>query len=168
MLESINIMSKNNNEKIYEFLKLINFSEIQDISIIKSALTHSSYIKENEEKFDENQYNERLEFLGDAVLKLCASDYLYKLYPSYSEGELSKIRATLVSDLMLSKLARRINLDKYILLGNNEEKNQGRNKNSTLACAFEAILGALYLLTSIDSVNSFLIKLYKILSIKVN
>lgn len=161
MLESINIMTKKNDEKIYEFLKLINFPQIQDISLIKAALTHSSYIKESEEKFDENEYNERLEFLGDAVLKLCASDYLYKLYPNYSEGELSKIRATLVSDAMLSKLARRINLDKYILLGINEEKNQGRNKNSTLACAFEAVLGALYLLTSIECVNSFLTQLYK-------
>lgn len=154
-------MSKNNDERICEFLESINFSQIHDISLIKIALTHSSYVKENEEKFDENEYNERLEFLGDAVLKLCASDYLYKTYPLYSEGELSKIRATLVSDAMLSKLARRINLDKYIFLGINEEKNQGRNKNSTLACAFEAILGALYLLTSIELVNSFLTQLYK-------
>lgn len=154
-------MLKNNDERIFEFLKSINFSQIHDISLIKIALTHSSYVKENEEKFDENEYNERLEFLGDAVLKLCASDYLYKTYPLYSEGELSKIRATLVSDAMLSKLARRINLDKYIFLGINEEKNQGRNKNSTLACAFEAILGALYLLTSIELVNSFLTHLYK-------
>ncbi len=154
-------MLKNNDERIFEFLESINFSQIHDISLIKIALTHSSYVKENEEKFDENEYNERLEFLGDAVLKLCASDYLYKTYPLYSEGELSKIRATLVSDAMLSKLARRINLDKYIFLGINEEKNQGRNKNSTLACAFEAILGALYLLTSIELVNSFLTQLYK-------
>ena len=154
-------MLKNNDERIFEFLESINFSQIHDISLIKIALTHSSYVKENEEKFDENEYNERLEFLGDAVLKLCASDYLYKTYPLYSEGELSKIRATLVSDAMLSKLARRINLDKYIFLGINEEKNQGRNKNSTLACAFEAILGALYLLTSIELVNSFLTHLYK-------
>lgn len=154
-------MLKNNDERICEFLKSINFLDINDISLIKTALTHSSYIKENEEKFNENEYNERLEFLGDAVLKLCASDYLYKLYPNYSEGELSKIRATLVSDAMLSKLARRINLNNYIFLGSNEEKNQGRNKNSTLACAFEAILGALYLLTSIEQVNSFLTNLYK-------
>ena len=121
-------MTKNDDGKIFEFLELINFPQIQNISLIKTALTHSSYIKENEYKFDENEYNERLEFLGDAVLKLCASDYLYKLYPHYAEGELSKIRATLVSDAMLSKLARRINLDRYIYLGLNEEKNNGRNK----------------------------------------
>ena len=83
---------------------------------------------------------------------------------------MSKIRATLVSDAMLSKLARRINLDNYILLGINEEKNQGRNKNSTLACAFEAVLGALYLLTSIECVNSFLTQLYKddVIEIDIN
>ena len=154
-------MFENSDEKIYEFLQSINFSQIQDISLVKSALTHSSYIKESERFFDENEYNERLEFLGDAVLKLCASDYLYKLYPHFAEGDLSKVRATLVSDAMLSKLARRINLNEYIYLGMNEEKNNGRNKNSTLACAFEAVLGALYLLTSLNNVNSFLTKLYK-------
>lgn len=154
-------MLQNDDEKIFEFLKSINFPQIQNISLIKTALTHSSFIKEYKIKYNENEYNERLEFLGDAVLKLCASEYLYMLYPDYAEGELSKIRATLVSDAMLSKLAQRINLDKYIFLGINEEKNHGRNKNSTLACAFEAILGALYLSTSLECVKTFLTQLYQ-------
>lgn len=165
MLESKCFMSKNNNshddEKIFEFLKSINFSQIKDTTLVKTALTHSSYIKENKGKFNENEYNERLEFLGDAVLKLCTSDYLYKLYPDSKEGDLSKIRSTLVSDSMLSKLAMRINIDKYLLLGVNEEKNNGRTKTSTLACAFEAVLGALYILTSLECVSVFLNDLYK-------
>ena len=88
--------------------------------------------------------NERLEFLGDAVLKLIASDYLLKRFPTYTEGDLTKIRAILISDVTLTKIANSIDLGKYLRLGFHEEKLGGRTRASTLACAFEALLGALY------------------------
>jgi len=116
---------------------------ISDYERLDRALTHSSYTFEN--KLSSLENNERLEFLGDAVLKLIASDYLLDRFPEYSEGELTKIRAILISDSTLVKLANEINLGKYLKLGYHEDKNGGRSRPSTLACAFEALLGALYL-----------------------
>ena len=107
------------------------------------ALTHPSYIMENNMVYTECY--ERLEFLGDAVLKLAVSNILYKKYPKYSEGQMSKIRSIIVSDSILAKIASKIGLDNLILAGKHDAK-QGINKlESVLACAFEAILGAYFL-----------------------
>jgi len=133
-----------NEKRQYElnkFLETLNLS--CDIEKIDVALTHSSYCYENDLHY--TKCNERLEFLGDAVLKLVISNYLYKRFPEYHEGDLSQIRSVVVSDETLNKLARKINLDKYINLGQAEESNGGRNRNATIACAFEAMLGALFL-----------------------
>jgi len=114
-----------------------------DDNLIKIALTHPSYTKENNLSDLENY--ERLEFFGDSVLKLFTSKLLFELYPKSAEGELSKIRSILVSDAILAKVAVKIGLDKLIILGPSEEKQGGRNRESNLACSLEAILGAFYL-----------------------
>lgn len=134
--------SRNKIQKIDELLKKIGVKS-ENYELIENALTHSSYTFEN--KLCPLINNERLEFLGDAVLKLIASDYLLKRFPGYTEGDLTKIRAILISDITLTKVANFINLGKYVRLGYHEEKLGGRERASTLACAFEALLGALYL-----------------------
>ena len=124
---------------------------------IETALTHSSYTFEN--KLSPLENNERLEFLGDAVLKLIASKYLHERFPEYSEGELTKIRAILISDQVLTKVAEKINLGKYLRMGYHEEKAGGRTRPSTLACAIEALLGALYLDGLMDELQTMLVNL---------
>jgi ribonuclease-3 len=113
------------------------------LPLYAQALTHSSYTYEYQSPRILNY--ERLEFLGDAVLKLMISDYLYERFPHYREGELTKIRAVVVSDAVLATLARTLNLGHYMIFGPNEARSGGAKKSSNLACAFEALLGALYL-----------------------
>lgn len=125
--------------------KLLNKLNItcDDYERLDKALTHSSFTFEN--KLSSLENNERLEFLGDAVLKLIASDYLQMRFPTYNEGELTKIRAILISDNVLAKIAKKIGLGEFVKLGYHEEKAGGRQRSSTLACTFEALLGAFYL-----------------------
>ena len=113
--------------------------KIDNETIFKEALTHPSYSKEN----NLNYNYERLEFLGDAVLKLLISDVLYKKYPDYTEGNMSKIRSIVVSDAILYEICEKTGLSKLIILGRHEQK--CRQLESVCACAFEAILGAYYL-----------------------
>lgn len=115
--------------------------EITNADLFRKALTHTSFAKENKT----NEHYERLEFLGDAVLKLCVSDILYTMFPDYPEGNLTKIRSIVVSDKSLSVLSEKLGVDKLMILGKQEEKTGGRKKTSIKACAFEAILGAYYL-----------------------
>ena len=123
-------------EKIFQI-------EIKEPQNFEKALTHSSFTRENELSSLENY--ERLEFLGDAVLKLCISDILYKKFPQYAEGELTKIRSVIVSDNTLAKVAEKIGLNQLVVLGQQEEKTGGRDRKSILACTFESILGAYFL-----------------------
>lgn len=125
-----------------ELLSKLNI-ECNDYYRLDMALTHSSFTFEN--KLSSLENNERLEFLGDAVLKLIASEYLHCRFPTYNEGELTKIRAILISDNVLAKIARKVDLGKYLKLGFHEDKAGGRQRSSTLACSFEALLGACYL-----------------------
>ena len=122
--------------------------------LIKIALTHPSYTKENNLSDLENY--ERLEFFGDSVLKLFTSKILYTKYPTSPEGELSKIRSILVSDAILAKVAVQIGLDKLIILGPSEEKQGGRKRESNIACSLEAILGAYYLSGKFDEIEKFI------------
>ena len=110
--------------------------------MFKKALTHSSYTRENELSQLENY--ERLEFFGDAVLKLYISEILFNKFPQYAVGELTKIRSIIVSDNMLAEVAKKIGLAELIILGKQEEKTGGRQRKSIIACAFEAVLGAYY------------------------
>ena len=115
----------------------------KDINILNRALTHSSYA--NEYKKHKIIYNERLEFLGDSILGLIVSEYIYKEYPNYPEGELTKLRSTVVCEPTLSFLAKNIDLGKYLLLGKGEEATGGRERVSIIADAFEALIGSIYL-----------------------
>lgn len=134
-------------------------SDIFGIDIItednyKFALTHSSYTKEN--NLPESQCYERLEFLGDAVLKLTISDVLYKVYPHSREGELSKIRSIVVSDNTLADIAKKNGLQELIIMSKHEEKQGCRRLNSICACAFEAVLGAYYLDGKFEELRNYI------------
>jgi ribonuclease-3 len=109
-------------------------------TLLDQSLTHSSY--GHEKKVSDN---ERLEFLGDAILKLVISEYLYHKFPERMEGDLTKIRATVISDDTLSKISRRLNLGDYLLLSANEKRTGGMRRKSNLANVFEALIGAVFL-----------------------
>lgn len=144
--------------EIKKLLKSINFSS-KNYALIDKALTHSSYNFENNLSHFEDY--ERLEFLGDAVLKLAVSRYLFFKFREHTEGQLTKIRGIIVSDEFLAKLAEEINLQKYLNLGTHEEKTGGRKRPSILACAFEALLGALYEDGHLEEIYEFLDNLYE-------
>ena len=153
-------MRKNKlNMKFFEPLqKDLNYF-FKDEEILMTALTHSSYANEN--KLGVEGYNERLEFLGDAVLSLIVSQYLYKKYPHYPEGELTKIRAKVVCESSLAKAAEQIDLGKYLLLGKGEESTGGRFRESILADASEAIAGAIYMDSDFDTVNVLMLERFE-------
>ena len=117
----------------------------KDKMILKKALTHSSYSNESGAKNHHILCNERLEFLGDSVLSLITSKYIYAKYPDFPEGELTRMRAEVVCERALSGYAEKISLGQYLLLGIGEEKNNGRKRKSILADAFEALLAAIYI-----------------------
>ncbi len=119
--------------------------------LIVEALTHKSYKKPYN--------NERLEFLGDAVLDLIVGEYLYKKFPKEDEGILSKIRASLVNEEGFTKLAHQIKLGEYIYLSPAEENNNGRSKPSLLSNAFEAVVGAIYLEAGLDKCQQIVVNL---------
>ena len=122
--------------------------------LVLKALTHPSYTQENDLNPLENY--ERLEFFGDSVLKLFTSKLLYEAYPNALEGELSKIRSILVSDAILAQVAIQIGLDKELILGPAEEKQGGRKRESNIACALEAVLGAYYLNKQSAQIEAFI------------
>jgi ribonuclease III len=141
--------SKNNSLDILE--KNINYRFINQ-SLLLNALQHRSYTHENtDEKLEDN---ERLEFLGDAVIELCISQLLMEHSPDKNEGELSKLRANLVNEPALASMARKIQLGKFILLGKGELLSSGREKDSILSDAFEALIAALYLDSDFDNTYS--------------
>ncbi len=111
-------------------------------NFLKEALTHRSYLNENPSW---GRHNERLEFLGDSVLELITSDFLYKKYPDQNEGELTVLRAALINYQMLAQVAREIDLENHIFLSKGEAKDTGRGREAILADAFEALLAAIYL-----------------------
>lgn len=111
-----------------------------NLNLLNQALTHSSYGHEKN-----RPDNERLEFLGDAVLKLAATEYLYNKFPNYAEGDLTKIRATVISDETFARVGNRLGLGDILLMSANEKKSGGQRRRSNLANVFEALIGALYL-----------------------
>ena len=115
----------------------------QALELLDEALTHSSHV--NEQKAASPQHNERLEFLGDAVLSLVISEYLASTLPKSSEGALSKLKAQLVSEASLAQVARRLRLGEHLKLGRGEDRSKGREKDSLLADALEAVLAAVHL-----------------------
>ncbi len=130
--------------KEHMFLKLesvIGYT-FQNKQLLKQAMTHSSY--SNEHRLSKISNNERLEFLGDAVLEIVSSDFLYHKYPNMPEGELTKLRASMVCEPTLALCAADINLGSYLLLGKGEEATGGRNRDSIVSDAMEALIGAIY------------------------
>ncbi|MEA3372906.1 MAG: ribonuclease III [Campylobacterota bacterium] len=123
----------------------------EDKQLLIEALTHKSY--------KQPYNNERLEFLGDAVLDLIVGEYLFTKFPDFDEGKLSKLRASLVNEGGFTSLANHINLGKYIFLSNAEENNGGREKPSLLSNAFEAIIGAIYLEAGLEQIRAISVKL---------
>lgn len=151
-------MQSDFSEKIEKVEKIFKI-KITNNDLFQKALIHSSFSKEN--NLDSLENYERLEFLGDAVLKLCVSRILFKNFPTYPEGELSKIRSFVVSDNTLAQLAIKLGLKPLIILGAREEKTGGRDKKSILACVFEALLGAYYLDGKYHELAEFLEKSFK-------
>jgi ribonuclease III len=127
------------------------------MELLNQALTHKSYVHEQREAA---QHNERLEFLGDAVLGLVISDYCYGRFAHLAEGELSKLRASLVNDGNLARIARRLELGAFLLVGRGEEQTGGRAKASLLADTFEAVLAAIYLDTSLAEVYQVVLRCF--------
>ena len=115
----------------------------EDKTLLKQAMTHSSYA--NEHRAQHMKDNERLEFLGDAVLEVISSEFLFKEYPEMPEGDLTKLRASIVCEPTLALCARDLNLGEYLLLGKGEERTGGRGRDSIVSDAMEAFIGAIYL-----------------------
>lgn len=126
-----------------------------DPSILFHALYHSSYA--NEMRMSKEKNNERLEFLGDAVLELVTSEYVYKEYTNLSEGDLTKLRASIVCEQTLSTCARDINIGEFLFLGKGEDISGGRDRDSILSDALEAIIGAIYLDGGFTNAKEFII-----------
>ena len=123
-------------------------------ALLMEAMTHSSYANEHKEM--KGIYNERIEFLGDAVLELTISDWLFRQFPHFQEGQLTKLRAQIVCEDSLSLLAKECSLNKYLLLGKGETLSGGREKPAILCDVFEAFIGALYLEKGVNEVQRFL------------
>ena len=123
--------------------------KFKDDHIVQVALTHRSV----QGMFN----NERLEFLGDAVMDLVVGEYLFRKFKSTKEGNLSKLRAALVNEESFAKIARAILVDKFIFLSNSEDNNNGREKDSILSDAFEALIGAVYLESGFENVRKIAI-----------
>ena len=128
--------------KFLELEKKIGYA-FENLDLLVNALTHSSYANEHHIAYRGN--NERLEFLGDAVLEVTSSEFLFRTYPNLPEGELTKKRASLVCEPTLALCAREISLGNYLLLGKGEEATGGRRRDSVVSDAMEALIGAIYL-----------------------
>ncbi len=127
--------------------------QFKDRNLLQSAMTHRSYLNENRRW--PTPHNERLEFLGDAILELITTEYLYRNFP-HPEGELTNLRSALVNFKMLSEIASDLELDKYILLSKGEAKDTGRARQVILANAIEALIGAIYLDSGFETTRVFI------------
>jgi ribonuclease-3 len=143
---------------------MINFTDFEkktgivfkDKDLLKQAFIHRSYINENPSSGI--AHNERLEFLGDAVLELIVTDYLYNKYPSYTEGELTSIRSALVNAIIISEVASSVGMNDFLLLSKGENKDTGKARQYILANTYEAYVGAVYLDQGYDVVKEFIKK----------
>ncbi len=137
---------------IEEFQNLIEY-QFADAKLLRQALTHSSYA--NEHRMSKFENNERLEFLGDAVLEIITSEFLFRKYDRMLEGELTKFRASIVCEPTLANFSKEIELGEYILLGKGEDNSGGRSRASVLSDAVEALIGAIYLDGGIEEARIF-------------
>ncbi len=133
--------------------KLLNV-QFADTKVLLSAITHRSYLNEHREATWE--HNERLEFLGDAVLELVVTDYLFHKYPEKPEGELTAVRAALVNTVSLASASEQMGVNEYLLMSKGESKDVGRARQYILANAFEACIGAIYIDQGYDAAKEFI------------
>lgn len=145
------------NELLEEFQKILGY-KFHDVGQLRLALTHPSVAHEQGRSV---QHNQRLEFLGDAVLGLAISRELYEKFPEVSEGPLTKARAQMINRHTLAEQARRINLSKYLILSRGEEANLGRNRASAMADAFEAIIGAIFMDAGFEPAREFVLRSFR-------
>ena len=140
-------------EKLEKLQEMIGY-QFKDPGLLTHALTHSSYA--NEKHWDKTRCNERLEFLGDAVLEVISSDFLFHTYESMPEGEMTKLRASLVCEPTLAYCADVIPLGDYLLLGKGEDLTGGRKRPSVVSDAMEAVIGAIYLDGGLANAKEFI------------
>jgi ribonuclease-3 len=141
-------------QQLHAFMQALGIS-FHNLDLLDRALTHSSYANENQSHF--GQHNERLEFLGDAILDFAVGEYLFLHFPDMPEGELSKARASVVSETPLAECSASFELGQYLRMGHGEVLSGGRSRASILADAFEAIVGAIYLDSSYDEARRFIL-----------
>ena len=141
--------------KLKELQETIGYS-FKNERLLSHALTHSSYA--NEKHWDKSKCNERLEFLGDAVLELLSSEFLFKNYPTKPEGEMTKLRASLVCEPTLAFCAEAISLGDYLFLGKGEDQTGGRKRPSVVSDAMEAMIGAIYLDGGLANAKEFVLR----------
>ena len=139
--------------------KKINVT-FSDISLLRTACTHRSYLNEN--RGSGLEHNERLEFLGDAVLELVVTSFLFRKYPSKAEGELTAFRSAIVNTVSLSKVGEKLGLNDYMLLSKGETKDTGRARGIIVANAVEAVIGAIYMDGGYNPAANFISELYTI------
>ena len=144
---------QNINEAMLELQNRIGYS-FKNEGFLKQALTHSSF--SNEQKINKQKNYERLEFLGDAVLELISSEFLYMENPEMPEGQLTRLRASMVCEPSLAYCAKDIELNKYIVLGKGEESTGGRKRDSIISDVMEAVIGAIYLDGGLECAKSFI------------
>ncbi|WP_100373236.1 ribonuclease III [Bacillus sp. FJAT-45037] len=146
-------LTEDQKQQFEDLLKLTNLT-FENQKLLTQAFTHSSYV--NEHRIYSFQDNERLEFLGDAVLELAVSQFLYKKFSSMSEGEMTKLRASIVCEPSLAQFAQELDFGRLVLLGKGEELTGGRERPALLADVFESFIGALYLDQGLEAVYQFL------------
>lgn len=143
------------NRSFMELEKIIGY-QFKGRNFLEQAMTHSSYA--NERRWDKSRCNERLEFLGDAVLELITSDFLFQNYQELSEGDLTKLRASLVCESTLAFCAEEIGLGEFLLLGKGEEGTGGRFRHSVVSDGMEALIGAIYLDGGFANAKEFILR----------
>ena len=144
-----------NNDDLSKLMQNIGYT-FKDDTLLALALRHSSVV--HERMINKNESNERIEFLGDAVLELVSSEFLYMHFPDHPEGQMSKLRASLVCEPSLANDAKEIELSEFINLGFGEDKSGGRYKDSIVSDAFEALIGAIYLDGGLEEAKKFILR----------
>ncbi|MCF0230310.1 MAG: ribonuclease III, partial [Parasporobacterium sp.] len=143
------------NRNIDEFQSIIGYT-FKNRNLLIQALTHSSYVNENRSSGDIPADNERLEFFGDAIIEFHVSEFLYEKYRSIQEGDLTRLRASMVCEQSLACCSRRISLGEFLLMGRGEEASGGRERASIISDAFEAVTAAIYLDSGRDAAETFI------------
>ena len=145
------------NKELDSFQKTIGYT-FNNIHLLENALTHSSYINENKERESEIEDNERLEFFGDAIIEFYVSEYLYLHHKDVPEGDLTRMRASLVCEQSLAECSRQINLGEYLRMGKGEELSGGRDRASIISDAFEAVTASIYLDSGRTAAEEFILE----------